>query len=313
MVSRYFLKSLLLALVLAQAFPAFGQEAYSAAVEGEYPYVLPILGKKAYEKGHRLQLPFGFSVSTLFNRQGIVLDHFSMAFTQGKEVPDFERLQPIGDLTVFGPSDGRINTLNFRFDTWLLPFFNVGGYYGGVWGEQTLTLTAPINLKSVTDINGQCYGFNLLGVVPLRPVVLCADYSWSWTTNERLDKPVLVEVSGIRVIRCFLNKRRPDRFWAVWAGAQFQNLENQTSGKIDLKEALNIEAGSIDQLDNPWEAYKQSPGLHGSALGRACKARGGLPSHTWGGGWIGPDHGSLQVRKEIRIRMEYGTVRKLSV
>lgn len=256
---NYFLKPVLLILLLALAFPASGQEADSTAVKGEYPYVLPILGKKAYEKGHRLQLPFGFSVSTLFNKQGIILDNFSMAFTQGDEVPDFERLQPISDLIVFGPSDGRINTLNFRFDTWVLPFFNIGGYYGRVWGEQTVTLTAPIALESVTDITGQYYGFNLLGVAPIGPVILSADYSWSWTTNDRLDKPVLVEVSGIRVIKRFVNKRRSDRFWAVWGGAQFQKLANQTSGKIDLKEALNIEEGAIDDIDAQWEAYKMTP------------------------------------------------------
>mgnify|MGYP006396565429 CR=1 FL=1 len=306
MKKSYFLRALVFIFCIAISASGIAQDADSTAVKEEYPYILPILGKKAYEKGHRLQLPFGFSVSTLFNKQGIILDNFSMAFTQNDEVPDFERLQPISDLIVFGPSDGRINTLNFRFDTWLLPFFNVGGYYGRVWGEQTVTLTAPINLESVTDITGQYYGFNLLGVVPVGPVVLSADYSWSWTTNERLDKPVLVEVSGIRVIKRFLNKRRPDRFWAVWAGAQFQKLDNQTSGKIDLKEALNIEEGSIDELDNQWDAYKMTPAYEDLPAGE--KIRQEAAYQIIRGAVVGLAETTVHYKFEKRLEHEWNMV-----
>ena len=54
------------------------QETDSAVVQKEYPYVLPILGKKAFEKGYLLQLPFGLNVGTIFNRQGLILENFEM-------------------------------------------------------------------------------------------------------------------------------------------------------------------------------------------------------------------------------------------
>jgi hypothetical protein len=174
-------------------------------------------------------------------------------------VPDFDKYQPLSDLVEFGPSEGRVNTLNFRFDTWLLPFLSIGGYYGEVWGEQTITLTSPIEITSVTDIKGNYYGLNVLAVAPVGPVVLAVDYSWSWTTNERLDKPVQVKVAGIRVIKRFLNKNREDRFWAVWVGTQYQNLASQTSGNIPLDEALDIDEDKIDEFDMAWEDYKMTP------------------------------------------------------
>ena len=235
------------------------QDIDSSQIGKEYPYVLPILGKKAYAKGYKLQLPFGIMANTIFNKQAIVLENFEMAFTQGDETPDFEELQPISDLIVFGPSEGEITTFNVRADAWILPFFAVGGYYGRIYGEQTITLTEPVPITSVTDIRGQYYGLNLLAVAPVGPVNLAVDYSWSWTTNERLDRPVRVEVSGIRIIKRFISKKNPDRFFAVWGGAQFQKLDNRTSGKIPLGEALDIDDGKLMEIDEAWEDYMMSP------------------------------------------------------
>lgn len=237
-----------------------GQVADTTQIDrGEYPYVLPILGKKAYERGYNLPLPFSASVGTVYNKQGLVLDNFSMDFTKGDQAPNFDRLQPISDLVVFGPSEGRINTMFGRIEAWVLPFLSVGVYGGKVWGEQTIALTSPIEITSNTEIDGQYFGFNLVGVVPLGPVVLQGDYSWSWTTNERLDEAVLVKVSGMRLLKRFVSKKNPDSFFAFWGGAQFQNLADKTSGKIGLGEALNLTPEDIDEFDMRWEDYMMSP------------------------------------------------------
>jgi hypothetical protein len=231
----------------------------STQIGKEYPYVFPILGKKAYERGYKLPKPHGIMLNTLFNRQGIILEDFSMAFTQGNEEPDFDLLQPISDLIVFGPSTGRISTLNLRVDTWILPFFAVGGYYGRVDGEQVVTLTSPVAIESTTDIDGQYWGFNLLAVAPLGPVNLAVDWSSSWTTNVRLDNPVKVQVVGTRIIKNFPIKNKPDMFIGIWGGAQFQKLENATSGKISLEEALNLDGQKLQEIDDAWADYMNSP------------------------------------------------------
>ena len=242
-------------LVVSLSLSSFGQQIDSTQIGKEYPYILPILGKKAYARGYSLQKPFGAMLSSIFNKQGIILEDFELAL-QGPSgnLSEYYSLDGILD---FGPSEGRIMTANARVDAWILPFFAVGGYYGNVWGEQTITFSLLGNenlIESVTDINGKYYGLNLLAIVPLGPVNLAADYSWSWTTNDRLDNPVLVKVSGMRLIKQIPTKTK-GRFWAVWGGAQFQNLDNRTSGNIGFDEALGISEEAKQEFENTWNSF----------------------------------------------------------
>lgn len=108
-----------------------------------------------------------------------------------------------------------INTMNFRTDAQVLPFLSVGGYYGKVQGEQTISFSLLGNenlIESTTDINGKYYGISILGVAPLEPVALAVDYSRSWTNNVNLDEPVNVNVAGIRIIKR-IPTRKKGRFW----------------------------------------------------------------------------------------------------
>ncbi|WP_420582433.1 hypothetical protein [Reichenbachiella sp.] len=257
--------------VLTISFLSFtqliGQDIDSTQIREEYPYVLPILGNKAYKKGYKLQLPFGASVGTIFNRQGLILENFEMTIEDPDTPEDNLDFKDLTGILDFGPSVGRINTLNFRADAWVFPFLSVGGYYGKVWGEQTISFSVVGSelFYSTTDIRGQYYGFNLLGAVPLGPVALMADYSWSWTTNENLNEPVRVEVSGLRVVRRIKTKR-PDRFFAVWAGAQHQKLDNRTSGNIAFDEALGISEEDKQRMDDNWAKYTNNEIPNGSGV-----------------------------------------------
>jgi len=253
-------KALIVFLFLFIPFAASSQGFDSTQIGKEYPYVFPILGKKAYTRGYKLPKPHGIMLNTILNRQGIILEDFRMAFTQGDEEPDFDFYQPLADLIVFGPSRGIINTVNLRVDTWILPFLSIGGYYGRIDGEQSVTLTAPIAIESITNIDGQYWGANFLVAVPAGPVKIAADYSVSWTTNVRLDDPVRVDVVGIRVIKNFPIKNKPDMFIGVWGGAQFQRLGNETSGNISLQEALDLDGSELQELDDAWADYMMSPG-----------------------------------------------------
>jgi len=263
-----YLKLIIVFLVLCMLpFSGYAQKLDSTKTREPYKYLFPILGKKAYEKGYDLPLPHGVLIGTIFNKQGIELNDFKMAIAEpglSESELDFRSLDGILD---FGPSEGRINTLNARIDTWVLPFFAVSGIFGKVWGEQTISFSVVGSdlIESVTDIEGQYYGINLLAIVPLGPINLAGDYSWTWTTNKNLDKPVLVKVAGIRVIKQ-IKTNTPHRYIAVWAGAQSQKLASQTSGNIAFDEALGITEEDKENLDNHWDSVlndevvvKQSP------------------------------------------------------
>jgi len=252
------MKSILTFLVILISFhQLYSQKIDSTQIGKEYPYVLPILGKKAYAKGYELQKPFGIMLGSVFNKQGLILENFEMALSDDGSTP--ETYFPLNGILDFGPSEGRVSTINVRADAWILPFLSVGVYYGGVWGEQTISFSVLGSnlIESTTDITGKYYGLNLLAVAPVGPVAIAADYSWSWTTNDRLDRPVLVNVSGIRVIKRFMSKKK-GRFWAVWGGAQFQKLDNRTSGNIALDEALGISEQDKQLIDDRWGSFQNN-------------------------------------------------------
>lgn len=245
----------------------FAQVMDTTKTSETYPYLFPILGKKAYEKGYNLPLPHGVLIGTIFNKQGIELNNFEMAIAQPGSPESELNFLSLDGILDFGPSEGRINTLNARIDTWVFPFLGVSGIFGKVWGEQTISFSVVGSdlIESTTDIEGQYYGVNVLGIVPLGPINLAADYSWTWTTNERLDKPVLVKVSGIRAIKQ-IKTNNPNRYFAVWAGAQSQKLDNQTSGNIPFAEVLGVTEEDKEKLETHWGnvlndevVVKQSP------------------------------------------------------
>jgi len=244
----------LISILFIVTFGVKAQNLDSLETREPYKYKLPILGKKAYEKGYNIPLPHGILAGTFFNKQGLILDNFEMDIAEPGADPsdlDFVSLDGILD---FGPSEGRINTFNVRVDTWVLPFLNVSGIAGRVWGEQTISFSIVGSdlIESVTDIEGQYYGFNILGIVPLGPINIALDHSWTWTTNVRLDKPVAVKVGGIRVIKQ-IKTNTPNRYFAVWGGAQSQTLEGQTSGNIAFDEALGITEEDKANLDTHWD------------------------------------------------------------
>jgi len=249
---KYFLRSSLTILLLVFLLPGIlkAQGFDSTQIGKEYPYALPLLGRKAYAKGYKLPLPHGLMVNTFFTKQNIILENFSFAFTDPGGVPDFEKFQPLADLIVFGPSTGQISTVNIRADTWVLPFLNIGGMYGRIQGEQVITLTSPISLSSTTPIDGQYFGMTLLTVVPIGPINLAMDYTASWVTNERLDAPVRTDVAGIRAVKLWPIGNKPDMFIGAWIGMQFQKLGAQTSGNIPLNEALDPDGNFQENIDN---------------------------------------------------------------
>lgn len=243
-------KLLLLCIFQASIF-SFSQGVDSTQIGKEYPYHLPILGAKAYSKGYKLPLPIGVMLNYIYNKQNIILENFEM-FVQkpGVADPTDEDFIDLSEVIQFGQSQVSINTFNVRGDVWLLPFFSVGGYYGRFRSLTTVRLTKPLPIVAESKAEGKYWGFNLLAVAPVGPLNIAVDYSWSWTTNELLNKPVLVNVAGIRVIKNFPVQNKPDMFFGVWAGTQFQFLDAQTDGKVALQDVLDPDGLVQEDLDN---------------------------------------------------------------
>ena len=89
----------------------------------EYPYVFPVLGKKATAKGFQLPKPHGVMLNFLAGKQKLAIEDMKVGFNNGT-------LYDVSEIIEFGPSEAIVYTTNIRIDTWILPFLNIGGYYG---------------------------------------------------------------------------------------------------------------------------------------------------------------------------------------
>ena len=75
--------------------------------------------------------------------------------------------------------------------------------------------------------------------------MLSWDLNASWTTNENLDKPVFVAISGIRTGPIFPLKKKNSNI-VVWLGGAYTYVAAQTQGSIGGAE---IFPGAVDNLN----------------------------------------------------------------
>ena len=63
------MKTHILSLILITLSIQFGysQKIDSTQIGKKYPYIFPILGKKAFEKGYNLPKPHGFMITSIFS------------------------------------------------------------------------------------------------------------------------------------------------------------------------------------------------------------------------------------------------------
>ena len=81
-----------------------------------------------------------------------------------------------------------------------------------------------------------------MGAGGIGPVWFSIDANWTWSKPDLLDKPVLVNVLGLRLGRTFKFEHKPESNIAVWAGAMGMQMSSDTSGEIKLIDAIPPEA-----------------------------------------------------------------------
>src|SRR3954451_10677144 len=84
----------------------------------EYPYLLPIWGKKVAQKGFKLPKSAGMSVQYLWQQSDIVINNLQVGFNNG---PKYD----LDEIIRFDKAQTTTNGVNIRPDVWILPFLNV--------------------------------------------------------------------------------------------------------------------------------------------------------------------------------------------
>lgn len=210
----------------------------------EYPYMLPILGKKVVAKGFNLPYSAGLSMQYLFQQSDIVISNLQVGFNNG---PKYN----LDQIVRFDKAQATSNGLNIRPDIWLFPFLNVYAIFAksktstainaGVYvpdSSGTWNKIVPINTKA--NFDATTYGFGLTPTIGIGGAFLAIDMNFTWTDIAELEKPAYVFVFGPRLGKNFTLKNKKSSL-AVWVGGFRVKMNNGTSGSISATELFPID------------------------------------------------------------------------
>ncbi len=216
-----------------------------------YPYLFPIWGDAATERGYKLQLPHGIMSNNFYNVQDLLISDLQLSL-------DDNALMPI-DFVEFGKVNAKVITTNVRVDTWVLPFINVYGFGGYLSAQMEVNLTKPVPITTNTTNRGTYYGFGLMAAGKAGPLFITGDVNFAWTNLELLKKPTLARIMGLRVGHRFNVRNKPQQNIAVWIGLMNQHLGSNTVGSITVSNALDLSEDEIKEIEDWYDGLPEGP------------------------------------------------------
>lgn len=208
-----------------------------------YPYVLPIWGEKAAEKGFQLPYSAGVSVNYFWQESALLIDNLLVGFNNGP-------LYNMDEIVRFTDATSTANSLNIRPDIWLFPFLNIYGIYvnaktsteinAGMWLpdlDSTWSEVAGFSTKAEFDAQG--LGFGMTPTIGISGGWLALDMNVLWTDVSALDKPVFTFVFGPRLGKT-IQFKNPDMNLAAWVGGFRIKFSSETNGSINFNELFPV-------------------------------------------------------------------------
>jgi hypothetical protein len=228
----------------------------------EYPYVLPIWGKKAAQKGYQLPYSAGISVNYLWQESGLIIDNLQVGFNNG---PMYDLDEVIRFDNVLAEASG----VNIRPDIWLFPFLNVYGLFvkaktsttidAGLWVPDAENNWSEVTtFSSKAEFDATSIGFGLTPTMGISGIWMALDMNCLWTDVSALNDPVFTFVFAPRFGKTF-NFKKPGRNIAVWVGGFRVKFSSSTNGSLNLSEVLPLDGlqGKVDEgfqrVDEAWK------------------------------------------------------------
>jgi hypothetical protein len=205
----------------------------------EWPYSLPILGKKATKAGFNLPYPYGININYLWQQSDIVIENLQVGFNHGP-------LHDISEIVRFDDATSTANAVNIRPDIWLFPFLNVYGIFAkskpstevnfGVYvPDADGNWTNVTSLSSQANFEATTMGFGLTPTIGVGGGWLALDMNFSWSDIPELAEPAFASVIGPRLGKSFKFKN-PGQNIAIWVGGFRLQINSGTSGSVQLNE-----------------------------------------------------------------------------
>lgn len=228
------------------------EEAIDSLKNSEWPYSLPIWGKKVTKLGYKLPYPAGLGVNYMWQRSDLVIDNLNVGFNNGPMVN-------LDEIIRFNSAISEANIVNIRPDIWLLPFLNVYGIIAtakpttsvgfGIYIPDTSNNWNEIATYSTTaKFTAQSVGIGMTPTIGVGGGWMALDMNCTWTDVSALEKPAFTFVFGPRMGKSF-NLKKTDRSVALWVGAFRLKLASATTGSIALKEVMPPDANAGAKID----------------------------------------------------------------
>lgn len=208
----------------------------------EYPYSLPIWGKKVAQKGYQLPYSAGVSINYFWQESSLVINNLNVGFNNG---PQYN----LDQVVRFNTATAAAEATNIRPDIWLLPFLNVYGILGkvntstaidaGIWvpdGNNNWSEIYDFGTKA--NFNGTTFGLGLTPTIGIGGGWLALDMNIAWTDLAELDKPAMTFVFGPRIGKSF-KLPKPESNITFWAGAFRVHLKSGTAGSLPLSDFIS--------------------------------------------------------------------------
>jgi len=210
----------------------------------DYPYLLPIWGKKVAQKGFKLPKSAGLSVQYLWQQSEITINNLQVGFNNGP-------LYNLDEIVRFDKAQTTTNGVNIRPDMWILPFLNVYAVFAnsktstainaGVWIPDSSTWNKITTIDTKADFNATTFGFGMTPTVGVGGFFMALDMNLTWTDIDELEKPAFAFVFGPRLGKNITWANHPDRSLAIWAGGFRVKLNTGTTGSLSTSELFPTE------------------------------------------------------------------------
>ena len=231
------------------------KKAEETSKEDIYPYILPIWGKKAVERGFQLPYSAGLGFNYLWQESELVIDNLMVGFNNGP-------MYNLDEYIRFTDSVAAANAVNLRPDFWLFPFLNVYGLFGkaktsttinaGLWiPDAENNWTELTSFSSKANFDATMIGFGLTPTLGISRYWLALDMNFAWTDVSALDKPVFTFVFGPRFGKT-IKFKDPEKNIAFWVGGFRVQFTSATTGSLSLSDVLPLE-GLQDKVDQGFE------------------------------------------------------------
>jgi hypothetical protein len=209
----------------------------------EYPYALPIWGKKAAALGFNLPYSAGIGINYLWQESDLVIENLQIGFNHGP-------LYNLDEIVRFSGATSTASGFNIRPDVWLFPFLNVYGIlakaspstavdFGIYVPDDAGNWSNVISLSSVAEFDANTLGFGLTPTLGVGGGWMALDVNFTWSDIAELEKPAFATVFGPRFGKSFKLKK-PESNVAFWVGGFRLKLNSGTSGSLQLNEVLDL-------------------------------------------------------------------------